>query len=825
MTMNKKHYWLERFLIIGVVAAIGFLLVQLLLQWRFTASFEKDLKPPEEAETLYRDASRYPGISREEQDFSKRPMDDISLGYEERPTEGAPVPSIEKPEKRNVQGGNVELEEPSPGKVNVISTRPKEGYTPPVHIPTAISVNHSSSFPTMKVIIAFFGGLILCSVVGFAVGLISAKKFFGDRERLTTDGIRGWEDRQKEDLVNLIRGIDRDMIKKEHIRTINGNIETLRLQGVEIKSLLAKMGATLSIKDYIPEQKMSEGPLQIPSEEKKEVKYRPPMKPPRNLSALLKTYNGVNTKNKDEIDRFSIDWNCKKFEIDLKHFSQTTKVLFKGKQMGDFLSVDIRDSTYILPNFFSSFDVNRISMLKKCYEIEGLDKIETGDKYSIIEPATVSRLSDGSLELEKRGKIEILKTPIGKQETGEQKREPIPELKKIDIDEITTEYNKVLHNEALRGNFLKSYPCKDLPFGFQNISFPAEEDCYWVFPSFDHIISEHKIPDNLKKFFDTPPFIGSIEEITEVKPAKLRLPDKKVITGKIKASVSKTEVVPKDEISEAIARRQTLPEEEMKYTSMGKRMTVKDLLDHYNRVDIQNGAEIEQFLRDWKHKRAKMHHGFSSDKVSFTEERVGHFILVDIDSLTYLLPLSHQFSLYKGLQASLREYYEVPDGFSTAARYLVIEPATVSRLSDGSLELEKRGKIEILKTPIGKQETGEQKREPIPELKKIDIDEITTEYNKVLHNEALRGNFLKSYPCKDLPFGFQNISFPAEEDCYWVFPSFDHIISEHKIPDNLKNFFDAPPFIGSIEKIAKIKPAKLRLPDLTEERGKIEIKD
>lgn len=99
------------------------------------------------------------------------------------------------------------------------------------------------------------------------------------------------------------------------------------------------------------------------------------------------------------------------------------------------------------------------------------------------------------------------------------------------------------------------------------------------------------------------------------------------------------------------------------------------------------------------------------------------------------------------------------------------------------------------------------------------------EYNKTLHNQALRSSFLKSYPCKDLPLGFQNISFPAEEDCYWVFPSFDHIISDYKLDSSkMRKFFDGPKYLPSLAKVARIEPAKFKMPDLIELPGKIEVK-
>ena len=709
--MNKKLSWLLGLLTIGVAVVSILLLIQLLGEGTHPGLYEKDQRIAKETKTLYGGTPRSPNISREGHDKTQA---DILAVYESKPPQKAQEPLTGKPKKASEQMNSVEPEQPSPTKVNVISTPPKEE----IYLPSTISVNHPFSFPTMKVIMVFFGGLILCSVVGFVVGIIFAKKFFGDWEKLETRDIRGWEYRQNENLLNLLRRIDRDMIRRDDISEIRKNIQVVLSETREIKDFLAKMGTSLPVKDYIPEERVSQGTRQTPSS----------VKPPRTLAELRKAYNDVNAQNKDEIDRFLSHWNCNMFEM--KYSTQLGTVSFVEKEMGDFFSVDIRNSTYILPHFFSPFDPDRRLILRKCYEIEGIDRIGIGDKYSLIEPATVSIMPDRCPRLLNKGKIEVLKAPIGEQETEEQKD----------------------------------------------------------------------------------------------KSSKLELPDKELITDTIETPV-KTEPVLEDEISEARVRRQIRPEEEMKFTPMEKRRTIKELLDHYNRVDFQNRAGIEQFLRDWRCERVKMHHSFMLNRVSFSKAPGGHFMLVEIGNRIHLFPFFYPLPSHVALKKSLGKCYEMPGAFLTAAKYSVTESAIVSRLPDGSFRLEKKGKVNIIKTPAGMQETKAQRGEPFTGLKKIDIDEIAREYNRTLVNEALRPGFLKLYPWKNLSMGFQNISFHVTKNYYWVFPSFDHIVSGHRVPEVMRKLFDAPPgFIRSVEEIARIKPAKLKLPNLIEERGKIIIK-
>ena len=425
--------------------------------------------------------------------------------------------------KENAQRDEAEKTGP---KVSQRINKHQETYHPPISIPSTINLIHSFSY-------SFWVGLILYSLA-IVAGFIFGKKFSGtktaDIRRVQDTGLRT---DVKDDISKAIQQMQE---KQEKIDTLLASIQTSTQE--RLQKILQKIS---SVEDSLPktvalassETCMSERQISHTSEAKEKTEGPSTGKPQRTLKDLKEAYGRVSVSNKNEIDEFLGSWNCKRFKINTSHFNRTNRVLFIEEETGDFLSVNIDNSIYMLPNFSSpSYSDSRI-LLEKCYEVESSDKIETGDKYLIVEPATAVRQSN-SLILKKKGIIKVVKKPfIEKQEAESLKGKP--ESKGINIDEITGEYNKAFHNEALRDNFLRSYPGKGLSLDFPNISFPAEGDCHWVFPDFDCIVTNRKIPDNIKKFFDVDALnFVRIDEIEKIEPARMKTPELIIIQpGKI----------------------------------------------------------------------------------------------------------------------------------------------------------------------------------------------------------------------------------------------------------------------------------------------------
>lgn len=352
-------------------------------------------------------SDRHPGISREKQNFSKTQAD-ILAGHEKKPHEKALKPPVDKPKKTRDQKNNVETEQVSSEKVSVISTSPKEGI---YNIPPTISVNFS--FPTMKVIMALLGGLILYSIVGFVVGIIIAKKFFGAGGGSPKTINRGGG-QLSPDIIKVPKILeDQNDLYRKMIKTINtdigdikGSIKTLQLHVKKIEDLLYS-----SVKEGITFRDSSISESKI----KKGVEHPSP-KRTLTLHDFLEAYNSVNAEDLTKVNKFLTDWQCEK--IEMRSAQQLGEpVSFVKSKREDFLLVNSNNFTYIVPYLFKSVSTDRQLVLERCFKIE--PEIKKEGKYSVIEPATMSRLPDGSFRLEKKGKIQILKAPIREQATQE----------------------------------------------------------------------------------------------------------------------------------------------------------------------------------------------------------------------------------------------------------------------------------------------------------------------------------------------------------------------------------------------------------------------
>ena len=137
----------------------------------------------------------------------------------------------------------------------------------------------------------------------------------------------------------------------------------------------------------------------------------------QTLDTFIESYNRVNPERVKEIYRFLTNWNCENLEM--KYYDAVIgTAYFMESEKSDFLSAKINNSVYITPPFFKTFSQKRRLMLEKCFAIEASEKIETGNIYQVVAPATGVITPNYGLRLLKKGKIQVL-SPLTREEAQE----------------------------------------------------------------------------------------------------------------------------------------------------------------------------------------------------------------------------------------------------------------------------------------------------------------------------------------------------------------------------------------------------------------------